>query len=83
MGPFPIAFGLPRPHDTFILRFFPFFTPIIFILNQLPDSYRRNVSPANYTLRYNVMPYVGVLTYGEAARTSEAVPFPEGRSEVA
>lgn len=37
----------------------------------------RNAPPAHYSLKYNVMPYVGVLTYGEAARTSEPVPFPE------
>ncbi|PCH35854.1 signal peptidase subunit [Wolfiporia cocos MD-104 SS10] len=37
----------------------------------------RDVSPAFYTLKYNVMPYVGVLTYGEAARTPNPVPFPE------
>ncbi|KZT04265.1 signal peptidase subunit [Laetiporus sulphureus 93-53] len=36
----------------------------------------RDTPPANYSLKYNVMPYVGVLTYGEAARTLDAVPFP-------
>ena len=36
----------------------------------------RNVSPANYILKYSIMPYVGVLTYGEAVRTSEAIAFP-------
>ena len=35
--------------------------------------------PAHYTLKYNLMPYVGALTYGEIARTSEPVPFPESR----
>lgn len=30
----------------------------------------RNVSPAVFSLKYNVMPYVGLLTYGEAARTT-------------
>ena len=30
----------------------------------------RNVSPAIFSLKYNVMPYVGLLTYGEAARTT-------------
>lgn len=38
---------------------------------------RRNVPPAQYTLKYNVMPYVGLLAWGEAARTSEPIPFPE------
>lgn len=35
-----------------------------------------NVSPANFTLKYNLMPYVGLLTYGEAGRTPNAIPFP-------
>lgn len=30
----------------------------------------RNVSSTAFSLKYNVMPYVGLLTYGEAARTS-------------
>jgi len=34
------------------------------------------VSPVNYTLKYNVMPYVGVLTYGEAARTNKPIAIP-------
>ena len=40
----------------------------------------RNVPPASYSLKYNIMPYVGVLTYGEAARTLEEVPFPPAQS---
>ena len=36
----------------------------------------RDAPPAHYSLKYNIMPYVGVLTYGEAARTVEPVPFP-------
>ena len=40
----------------------------------------RNVPPANYVLKYNIMPYVGVLTYGEAARTSEAIAFPPAQA---
>ena len=39
----------------------------------------RDASPAHYALKYNVMPYVGVLTYGEAARTVDPVPFPESQ----
>ncbi|KAL1741068.1 signal peptidase 22kDa subunit [Schizophyllum fasciatum] len=39
-----------------------------------------NIEPASYTLKYNIMPYVGLLTYGEAARTKEPVPFPEVHS---
>ncbi|KAF4597858.1 Signal peptidase subunit 3 [Pleurotus pulmonarius] len=37
----------------------------------------RGVPHAQYALKYNIMPYVGVLTYGEVARTSEAVAFPK------
>ncbi|RDX55219.1 signal peptidase subunit [Polyporus arcularius HHB13444] len=37
----------------------------------------KDAPPAHYTLKYNIMPYVGVLTYGEAARTVDPVPFPE------
>ncbi|EJF65231.1 signal peptidase 22 kDa subunit [Dichomitus squalens] len=36
-------------------------------------------TPAHYSLKYNVMPYVGILTYGEAARTVDPVPFPESQ----
>ncbi|KIY46784.1 signal peptidase 22 kDa subunit [Fistulina hepatica ATCC 64428] len=43
---------------------------------ELSTSFR-NIPAANYTLRYNVMPYLGVLTYGEAARTVEEIAFPE------
>ncbi|KAH9961545.1 signal peptidase subunit [Russula dissimulans] len=32
--------------------------------------------PANYTLKYNVMPFVGILTYGEAARVTKPIEFP-------
>lgn len=39
----------------------------------------RDVPPAHYSLKYNVMPHVGVLTYGEAARTVEPVLFPAQR----
>ncbi|KAF9011112.1 signal peptidase 22kDa subunit [Cyathus striatus] len=36
----------------------------------------KNIPPAYYSLKYNIMPYVGVLTYGEAARTNDSVEFP-------
>jgi signal peptidase complex subunit 3 len=42
----------------------------------------RDISPANYTLKYNIMPWVGVLTYGEAARTIEPIPFPNAKDRV-
>jgi len=47
-----------------------------YAFRELSSSFR-NVPPAYYTLKYNVMPYVGFLTYGEAARTAEPVEFPE------
>ncbi|KAJ7739972.1 signal peptidase 22kDa subunit [Mycena maculata] len=31
---------------------------------------------ATYTLRYNLMPHVGALTYGTAGGTNTSVPFP-------
>ncbi|TFK74278.1 signal peptidase 22 kDa subunit [Pluteus cervinus] len=42
----------------------------------------KNVPPSSYSLKYNVMPYVGVLTYGEAAKTDEPVAFPKVESRV-
>jgi len=36
----------------------------------------QNVPPAHYSLKYNVMPYVGALAYGEAGKTSEPLTFP-------
>jgi len=42
-----------------------------------------NVSSAHYSLKYNIMPYVGALTYGEAGRTSEPVTFPPAEESVA
>ncbi|KAH9895177.1 signal peptidase subunit [Cubamyces lactineus] len=47
-----------------------------YAFRELSASFK-NAGPAHYTLKYNVMPYVGALTYGEAARTAEPVPFPE------
>lgn len=35
----------------------------------------KKIPSAHYSLKYNVMPYVGLLTYGEAARTEEPVEF--------
>lgn len=42
----------------------------------------KNAPPASYSLKYNVMPYVGALTYGEAARTTGPVAFPPRKSRV-
>ncbi|KAH6913059.1 signal peptidase 22kDa subunit [Coprinopsis sp. MPI-PUGE-AT-0042] len=48
---------------------------------ELSTSFKK-IANANYTLQYNVMPYVGVLTYGEAARTTQPVEFPARKSSV-
>jgi len=42
----------------------------------------RGSTPVNFTLKYNLMPYVGVLTFGEIGRTAEALPFPPAESSV-
>ncbi|GJE90099.1 signal peptidase subunit [Phanerochaete sordida] len=52
-----------------------------YVFRNLGKSFK-GASAANYTLKYNVMPYVGLLTYGEAARTGP-LAFPEKRTEVA
>ncbi|KAM6504226.1 Signal peptidase 22kDa subunit [Amanita muscaria] len=46
-----------------------------YMFRELSTSFK-NVPPANFSLKYNVMPWVGLLTYGEAARTSEPIEFP-------
>ncbi|KIM69606.1 hypothetical protein SCLCIDRAFT_103113 [Scleroderma citrinum Foug A] len=48
---------------------------------ELSESFR-NAPSAEFSLKYNVMPYVGLLTYGEAART-EAHEIPETRDAIA
>uniref|UniRef100_A0A0W0FIN3 Signal peptidase subunit 3 n=1 Tax=Moniliophthora roreri TaxID=221103 RepID=A0A0W0FIN3_MONRR len=45
-----------------------------YAFREISSSFKK-VPSAHYTLKYNVMPYVGVLTYGEAARTTEPVTF--------
>ncbi|KAJ7584756.1 signal peptidase subunit [Mycena floridula] len=40
-----------------------------YILKDISASFK-NASDAQYSLKYNIMPHVGVLTYGEAARTT-------------
>ncbi|KAI0779566.1 signal peptidase subunit [Fomes fomentarius] len=47
-----------------------------YVFRELSASFK-DATPAHYILKYNVMPYVGILTYGEAARTHEPVAFPE------
>jgi len=39
-------------------------------------------TPVNFTLKYNLMPYVGVLTFGEIGRTAEPLPFLPAESSV-
>jgi len=48
----------------------------------MTDLLHRGASSADFSLKYNVMPYVGMLTYGEAART-EAHEIPETRDAIA
>ncbi|VDB99603.1 unnamed protein product [Peniophora sp. CBMAI 1063] len=36
--------------------------------------------PVTFSLKYNIMPYVGLLTMGEAARTTEPLPFPPAQA---
>lgn len=45
------------------------------VYNGLVDVTCRQSSPVQFALKYNLMPYVGLLTSGEAART-EPEPFP-------
>ncbi|KAG6832038.1 hypothetical protein H0H87_003019 [Tephrocybe sp. NHM501043] len=52
-----------------------------YMLRDLETTFK-NVPPAHYALKYNVMPYVGALTYGEAGRTIEPVAFPLSQSRV-
>jgi len=52
-----------------------------YIFREVSTSFK-DVSPAHYSLKYNVMPYVGMLTYGEAARTTEPLSFPESSQSI-
>jgi len=45
------------------------------VYNRVADVVGRKSSPVQFVLKYNLMPYVGLLTSGEAART-EPEPFP-------
>ncbi|QRV94342.1 SPC22 domain-containing protein [Ceratobasidium sp. AG-Ba] len=47
-----------------------------------PSLTFRNASPANFTLKYNVMPWIGGLTYGTAGQGSKPVPFARVKSSV-
>ncbi|KAK2460894.1 hypothetical protein APHAL10511_007364 [Amanita phalloides] len=50
-------------------------------LRDLSSSFK-NVPPANFSLKYNVMPYVGILTYGEAAKAADPIAFPAAQARV-
>ncbi|KAJ3566144.1 hypothetical protein NP233_g7181 [Leucocoprinus birnbaumii] len=52
-----------------------------YMLRELTKSFK-NAGPAHYSLKYNLMPWVGVLTYGEAARTDAPVEFPPVQQRV-
>ncbi|KAG5715937.1 Signal peptidase complex subunit SPC3 [Termitomyces sp. T112] len=52
-----------------------------YMLRDLESTFK-NASSAHYALKYNVMPYVGLLTYGEAGRTVEPLAFPPSQSRV-
>ncbi|CAE6360506.1 unnamed protein product [Rhizoctonia solani] len=47
-----------------------------------PSLSFRNSSDVHFTLRYNVMPWIGVLTYGTGAKLTEPVPFAKAQSRV-
>ncbi|KAF8742678.1 hypothetical protein AX14_002907 [Amanita brunnescens Koide BX004] len=52
-----------------------------YLLRELSSSFK-NVPSANFSLKYNIMPHVGILTYGEAARTAEPVAIPAAQTRV-
>lgn len=52
-----------------------------YMLRELTKSFK-NAGPAHYSLKYNIMPHVGVLTYGEAARTKTLIDFPPVQQRV-
>ncbi|KAG6830159.1 hypothetical protein H0H92_001888 [Tricholoma furcatifolium] len=52
-----------------------------YMLRDLESTFK-DIQPAHYALKYNVMPYVGMLTYGEAGKTREPVAFPPSQSRV-
>ncbi|KAL0956946.1 hypothetical protein HGRIS_003048 [Hohenbuehelia grisea] len=50
-------------------------------IRDLTRSFKK-IPGAHFTLKYNIMPYVGVLTSGDIARTSELVTFPAAQRAV-
>ncbi|KAF7979833.1 hypothetical protein HWV62_40567 [Athelia sp. TMB] len=51
-----------------------------YAFKDIANSFKK-VPAAHYALKYNVMPYVGALTYGEAARTLEPLEFSATQSQ--
>ncbi|CAE6540436.1 unnamed protein product [Rhizoctonia solani] len=47
-----------------------------------PSLSFKNSSDVHFTLRYNVMPWIGALTYGTGAQLTEPVPFAKVQSRV-
>ncbi|KAF8597499.1 signal peptidase 22 kDa subunit [Ceratobasidium sp. AG-I] len=47
-----------------------------------PSLTFRGASPANFTLKYNVMPWIGGLTYGIAAKVGEPVQFAQAQASL-
>ena len=57
--------------------------PMILCMFQLTSCCDiRGATPANYTLKYNLMPYVGMLEYGEITSTTAPVPFPPVKDRI-
>jgi len=57
--------------------------PVIPVIVTETDTWHcRGSTSANYTLKYNLMPFVGILTYGEAARVTGPIEFPLARERV-
>jgi signal peptidase complex subunit 3 len=52
-----------------------------YVFRELSTTFK-DVTPASYSLKYNLMPYVGALEFGEIARTSSNVSFPEAQPKV-
>ncbi|KZS97496.1 signal peptidase 22 kDa subunit [Sistotremastrum niveocremeum HHB9708] len=51
-----------------------------YFLKDLTRSFK-NATSVTYSMKYNVMPWIGPLTWGEAGRT-EALPLPPAQNTV-
>jgi hypothetical protein len=78
-GRISTLFGIfPNPSSVYFIFFLQFAAinylhTCFSLVGRLP----RNATDVAFSLRYNVMPYVGVLTTGEAARSTGVAVFPE------